>query len=60
VGLFTFLARSSVIDLWLRLEDTTNWLLADKVMSWVGTPSDRGWRYLRQSPERHDGPDAGL
>jgi hypothetical protein len=26
----------------------------------VGTPSDRGWRYLRQSLERHDGPDTNL
>jgi len=41
-------------------EDTTDWLLTDKVTSWVGTPSDRGWRYLRQSLVRHDGPDTGL
>jgi len=40
--------------------DTTDWLLTDKVTSWVGTPSDRGWRYLRQSLERHDGPDTSL
>jgi hypothetical protein len=43
-----------------RLEDTTDWLLTDKVTSWAGTPSDRAWRYLRQSLERHDGPDTDL
>jgi nuclear pore complex protein Nup160 len=44
-----------------RSEDTTDWLLTDKVTSWAGTPSDRGWRYLRQSLERHDGgPDTDL
>jgi hypothetical protein len=43
-----------------RSEDTTDWLLTDKVTSWVGMPSDRGWRYLRQSLERHDGPDTNL
>jgi nuclear pore complex protein Nup160 len=42
------------------LEDTTDWLLTDKVTSWAGTPSDRGWRYLRQSLERHDGSDTDL
>ncbi|KAI0307403.1 nucleoporin Nup120/160-domain-containing protein [Multifurca ochricompacta] len=41
-------------------EDMTDWLLTDKVTSWTGTPSDRGWRYLRQSLERHDGPDTDL
>ncbi|KAI0245682.1 nucleoporin Nup120/160-domain-containing protein [Lactifluus subvellereus] len=41
-------------------EDTTDWLLTDKVTSWAGTPSDRGWRYLRQSLERHDGPETDL
>ncbi len=60
MGLFDFLVRSSVVDLWLRSEDATDWLLTDKVTSWVGTLSDRGWRYLRQSLERHDGPDTGL
>ncbi|KAF8211558.1 nucleoporin Nup120/160-domain-containing protein [Mycena galopus ATCC 62051] len=38
-------------------EDNSDWLLTDKVSSWPGTPADRGWRYLRQSLERHDGPD---
>jgi len=38
-------------------EDTSDWLLTDKVSSWPGTPVDRGWRYLRQSLERHDDPD---
>ncbi|KAI0063071.1 hypothetical protein BV25DRAFT_1907210 [Artomyces pyxidatus] len=37
-------------------EDTTDWLLTDNASSWAGTPADRGWRYLRQSLERHDGP----
>ncbi|KAH9950096.1 nucleoporin Nup120/160-domain-containing protein [Amylocystis lapponica] len=37
-------------------EDTSDWLLTDKVSSWPGTAADRGWRYLRQSLERHDGP----
>ncbi|CCM04030.1 uncharacterized protein FIBRA_06187 [Fibroporia radiculosa] len=36
-------------------EDTSDWLLTDKVSSWPGTPVNRGWRYLRQSLERHDG-----
>ncbi|TFK43307.1 nucleoporin Nup120/160-domain-containing protein [Crucibulum laeve] len=35
-------------------EDTSDWLLTDKVSSWPGTPADRGWRYLRQSLERQD------
>ena len=39
-----------------RSEDTSDWLLTDKVSSWPGTPAERGWRYLRQSLERHDGP----
>ena len=60
MGLFDFLHLERVVDLWLRSEDTTDWLLTDKVTSWVGTASDRGWRYLRQSLERHDGPDTGL
>ncbi|KAJ7783415.1 hypothetical protein B0H14DRAFT_3585053 [Mycena olivaceomarginata] len=38
-------------------EDNSDWLLTDKVSSWPGTAADRGWRYLRQSLERHDGPD---
>ncbi|KAF7330785.1 hypothetical protein MVEN_02417700 [Mycena venus] len=38
-------------------EDNSDWLLTDKVSSWPGTPADRGWRYLRQSLERHDGPE---
>ncbi len=58
--MFRFLSRSSVVDRKHRSEDTTDWLLTDKVTSWVGTPSDRGWRYLRQSLERHDGPDTSL
>ncbi|TFY51621.1 hypothetical protein EVJ58_g10469 [Rhodofomes roseus] len=36
-------------------EDTSDWLLTDKVSSWPGTPTDRGWRFLRQALERHDG-----
>ncbi|KAF8076014.1 nucleoporin Nup120/160-domain-containing protein [Lyophyllum atratum] len=38
-------------------EDTSDWLLTDKVSSWPGTPADRGWRYLRHSLQRHDGAD---
>ena len=38
-----------------RSEDTSDWLLTDKTSSWPGTPADQGWRYLRQSLERHDG-----
>ena len=37
--------------------DTSDWLLTDCVSSWPGTPNDRGWRYLRQSLERHDSSD---
>ncbi|KAH9853874.1 nucleoporin Nup120/160-domain-containing protein [Lenzites betulinus] len=37
-------------------EDTSDWLLTDKISSWPGTPVEKGWRYLRQSLERHDGP----
>ncbi|KAH9005802.1 nucleoporin Nup120/160-domain-containing protein [Lactarius hatsudake] len=44
----------------VSLEDTTDWLLTDKITSWAGTSSDRAWRYLRQSLERHDGPDTDL
>ncbi|KAK1217352.1 hypothetical protein PQX77_019987 [Marasmius sp. AFHP31] len=36
-------------------EDTSDWLLTDKVSSWPGSPADRGWRYLRESLKRHDG-----
>ncbi|KAI0038000.1 hypothetical protein FA95DRAFT_1684755 [Auriscalpium vulgare] len=36
-------------------EDTTDWLLTDDPSSWAGTPADRGWRYLRQVLDRHDG-----
>ncbi len=39
-----------------RSEDTSDWLLTDKVSSWPGSAAERGWRYLRQSLERHDGP----
>ena len=39
-----------------RSEDTSDWLLTDKISSWPGTPAEKGWRYLRQSLERHDGP----
>ncbi|KAJ6538958.1 nucleoporin Nup120/160-domain-containing protein [Mycena capillaripes] len=38
-------------------EDNSDWLLTDKVSSWPGSPADRGWRYLRQSLERHDESD---
>lgn len=38
-------------------QDTADWLLTDNVSSWPGTPSDRGWRYLKLALERHDGPD---
>ena len=38
-----------------RSVDTPDWLLTDKVSSWAGTPAEKGWRYLRQSLERHDG-----
>ncbi|TDL29800.1 hypothetical protein BD410DRAFT_817789 [Rickenella mellea] len=36
------------------LEIAADWLLTDKVSSWPGTTAERGWRYLRQSLERHD------
>lgn len=36
-------------------EDSSDWLLTDKVSSWPGTAADRAWRYLRQALERHDG-----
>jgi hypothetical protein len=39
----------------LSTEEAPDWLLTDKVSSWPGTPSDRGWRYVRQMLERHDG-----
>ncbi|KAF8665766.1 hypothetical protein AX16_000214 [Volvariella volvacea WC 439] len=35
-------------------EDNSDWLLTDQVSSWAGSPADRGWRYLRQSLEKHD------
>lgn len=35
-------------------EDTSDWLLTDRVSSWPGTHVDRSWRYLRLSLERHD------
>ncbi|KAK7060140.1 hypothetical protein VNI00_000904 [Paramarasmius palmivorus] len=35
-------------------QDTSDWLLTDKVSSWGGSPADRGWRYLRESLKRHD------
>ncbi|KAH7916141.1 nucleoporin Nup120/160-domain-containing protein [Hygrophoropsis aurantiaca] len=38
-------------------EDTSDWLLTDRVSSWPGTPTDRGWRYLRLALERHDNVD---
>lgn len=47
-------------DVRRRESDTSDWLLTDRVSSWPGTPADRGWRYLRQSLERHDGPDTDL
>ncbi|KAF5393577.1 hypothetical protein D9757_000399 [Collybiopsis confluens] len=36
-------------------ENTSDWLLTDKVQTWPGTAADRGWRYLRESLKRHDG-----
>ena len=36
-----------------RLE-ISDWLLTDKVSSWPGSATDRGWRYLRQGLEKHD------
>ncbi|KAL4241382.1 Nucleoporin Nup120/160 [Abortiporus biennis] len=41
---------------YLLSQDTSDWLLTDKVSSWTGTYADRAWRYLRQSLECHDGP----
>ncbi|KAF5387735.1 hypothetical protein D9615_000062 [Tricholomella constricta] len=38
-------------------EDTSDWLLTDKVSSWPGTPAERGWRYLRRSLQQHDNAD---
>ncbi|GBE80373.1 hypothetical protein SCP_0300880 [Sparassis crispa] len=38
-------------------DTSSDWLLTDKVISWPGTAADRGWRYLRELLERHDGPD---
>ncbi|KAK7061352.1 nucleoporin Nup120/160-domain-containing protein [Favolaschia claudopus] len=38
-------------------EDNSDWLLTDKISSWPGTAADRGWRFLRQSLDRHDGPN---
>lgn len=43
--------------LFLSQEDTSDWLLTDKVSSWPGTPADRGWRYLRHSLQQHDNAD---
>ena len=51
---------TSASDVHRRESDTSDWLLTDRVSSWPGTPADRGWRYLRQSLERHDGPDTDL
>ncbi|KAK7696575.1 hypothetical protein QCA50_001233 [Cerrena zonata] len=39
-------------------EDTSDWLLTDKVSSWAGSYPDRGWRYLRQALEKYDGPQS--
>lgn len=44
-------------DIYFRESDTSDWLLTDRVSSWPGTPADRGWRYLRQSLDRHDSSD---
>lgn len=49
--------QNSLVNFSSRAEDTSDWLLTDKVSSWPGTPVDRGWRYLRQALERHDGPE---
>lgn len=46
--------NSSILTYLFRQETSSSWLLTDKVSSWPGTPSDRAWRYLRQSLERHD------
>ncbi len=53
-------AESQPRGCFVGLTDFLDWLLTDKVTSWAGTPSDRGWRYLRQSLERHDSPDTDL
>ena len=55
----TFVAEIVALtsDIRRRESDTSDWLLTDQVSSWPGTPADRGWRYLRQSLERHDSPD---
>lgn len=41
-------------------EDTSDWLLTDKISSWPGTAADRAWRYLRQVLDQHDGPQTGF
>ncbi|KAJ3777455.1 nucleoporin Nup120/160-domain-containing protein [Lentinula raphanica] len=38
-------------------EDTSDWLLTDNVSTWPGSPADKGWRYLREALNRHDGVD---
>ncbi|KAH8105506.1 nucleoporin Nup120/160-domain-containing protein [Cristinia sonorae] len=40
------------------VEETSDWLLTDKVSSWAGSTPDRAWRYLRQSLEQYDGPQS--
>ncbi|TFK29339.1 hypothetical protein FA15DRAFT_610509 [Coprinopsis marcescibilis] len=35
----------------------SDWLLTDNASTWIGSPSDRGWKFLRQSLSVHDGPD---
>ena len=52
----TFVSCSN--GLYGRDDDTSDWLLTDKVASWAGTAADRGWRYLRQALERYDGPQS--
>jgi len=42
------------VNLSSRLEDTSGWLLTDSVLSWQGSPFDRGWRYLQQALKRRD------
>ncbi|THG99568.1 hypothetical protein EW026_g2819 [Hermanssonia centrifuga] len=44
----------------VSIEESSDWLLTDKVSSWSGTPADRGWRYLRQALERYDGPETNF
>ncbi|KAI0698869.1 nucleoporin Nup120/160-domain-containing protein [Cytidiella melzeri] len=41
-------------------ENTSDWLLTDRISSWPGTAADRAWRYLRQALERHDGPPSSF